>query len=80
MNYTFTYETDVLEEFKEILPLIIPIILLQFILFLINIINLVKNKETRDHYAVWILVVLLGGLIGQIIYLVIGTKDEKPIE
>ncbi|MCX7922623.1 MAG: PLDc N-terminal domain-containing protein [Clostridia bacterium] len=51
------------------LPLFIPIVLIQFGLQIAAIVNLIKRKKVRfNNKAIWAIIILLGGLVGPIIY------------
>jgi len=67
------------EEFKQImdlLPVLIPIILLQFGLQIAAIINLIKRKKVRfDNKFLWGVIILAGGMIGSIVYFIARGDD-----
>ena len=65
-----------LSELTKYLPLIIPIVILQWILIIAALIDLVKREHTRGPKWVWILVILFVNLFGPIIYFIVGRKDE----
>lgn len=58
------------------LPLLIPILLLQLGLMAYALYDLIKRPSTRGPKWVWVLVIVLGELIGPIIYLVFGRKED----
>ena len=65
-----------MDELVDLLPLLIPILLIQLALVLIALWDLWKRESTRGPKWVWLLVILLVNFIGPIIYLVIGREDE----
>lgn len=67
-------ESD-LQLLKDLLPLLIPIILIQYALVIGAIIDLARRETVRGSKLVWVLVILLVNFIGPILYFVIG-RDE----
>ena len=67
---------DNLQELLDLLPLLIPIILIQIALVVIALWDLWKREATRGPKWVWLLVILLVNFIGPIIYFVVGREDE----
>jgi hypothetical protein len=57
------------------LPLLIPVLIIQFGLMVAAIIDLSKQEKTRGPKGVWILVILLINFIGPILYFVIGREE-----
>jgi hypothetical protein len=57
------------------LPLLIPVLIIQFGLMVAAIIVLSKQEKTRGPKGVWILVILLINFIGPILYFVIGREE-----
>ncbi len=65
-----------MESIIEMLPYLVPIIILELTLLVIALVDLVKRKHvTGDNKIIWVLVVLLFQIIGPIIYLVAGRKE-----
>jgi hypothetical protein len=63
------------ERFMEILPYIIPLVLLQLTLMIVALVDLARREKTRGPKWVWILVIVFGELIGPIIYFIFGRQD-----
>jgi hypothetical protein len=63
------------ERFLEFLPFIIPLVLLQLTLMIVALVDLIRREKTRGPKWVWVLVILLGELIGPIIYFIFGRED-----
>jgi len=62
----------------KIILLVIPILLIQLILTIINLINL--GKKTKTKYLtkiVWVFILLLFSYIGNIAYLVLEGNDNE---
>jgi hypothetical protein len=64
-----------LDKIKELIPLLIPIILLQFGLMVAALIDVIKREKTKGPKWVWIMVIVLVNLFGPIVYFIAG-RDE----
>ncbi len=53
----------------------IPIIVISFIITLIALIDLIANRKRRKNFTVWLLIVILGNVMGSVIYFIAGRKD-----
>ena len=62
-------------EVKSIIPLLIPIFIIQLVLIIFALADLLRRDHTRGPKWVWVLVILLVNMIGPIIYLLMG-RDE----
>jgi len=63
---------------KEILPFLIPLILVQLGLAVFSIIDLVKRKKVKyDNKILWGIIIILVNIVGPIIYLTLGRKEEE---
>lgn len=61
----------------DILRLAWPIILIQFAIQIYAIYDIVKRKGTKNlSTAIWIVIILFGELIGSILYLLLGRKED----
>ncbi|GGA35150.1 PLD nuclease N-terminal domain-containing protein [Psychrobacillus lasiicapitis] len=56
--------------------LILPFIIIQLILMLVAIIDLTRVSSTNGPKWLWALVIILGNLIGPIIYFIVGRRNE----
>jgi DMSO reductase anchor subunit len=66
-----------MNEISKILPLLIPIILLQLGLQIAALVNLVRRRKVRfDNKAIWAIIILFGSMIGSIIYFVARGDEE----
>jgi len=63
------------ERFMELLPYIIPLVLLQLTLMIVALVDLARREKTRGPKWMWILVIVFGELIGPIIYFIFGRQD-----
>ena len=64
------------EQFTQYLPYIIPLVLIQLILVIVALADLIRREKTRylPKWA-WAIIIILGELIGPIVYLIIGRED-----
>lgn len=67
------------EEFRElleVLPFLLPVIILEMVLLIIALIDVIKRKHVRgDNKIIWILVIVLFQIIGPLVYLIAGRKE-----
>ena len=56
--------------------LIIPIIVLQFILMIVALVDVIRHQRTNGPFIMWIFIIILGNLIGPIIYFIFGRRNE----
>lgn len=61
------------------LPIVLPVILVGFILAMVALIDLYRNKKRRNNVFVWTLLIIFGNTIGPILYFVIGRKDSERV-
>lgn len=65
-----------MNEIKEYLPLLAPILLIQLLLIVAALYDLTRRHTTRGPKWVWVLIILFINLIGPIAYFVVGREDE----
>lgn len=63
------------ERVVQLLPFIIPLVLLQLILMIVALVDLSKREKTRGPKWLWVIIIILGELIGPIVYFVIGREE-----
>lgn len=56
--------------------LLAPLLVLQAILMLFALVNCLKQEETNGPKWMWILIIVLGSLLGPVVYFLIGRKNE----
>ena len=67
--------TDDLEQLRQLVPLLIPIILIQLGLVVAALIDLVKRPATRGPKWLWVIIILFINFIGPIIYFLVGREE-----
>lgn len=65
-----------MEQIREYLPLLIPLLLIQLTLMAIALLDIARREKLRGPKWVWVLVVIVINIIGPIIYFVFGREDE----
>lgn len=63
------------QQIQEILPLLIPLFIIQIILIVVALRDLIPRTHTRGPKWLWVLIILFVNLIGPIIYFAIGRED-----
>lgn len=64
-------------EIQQLLPLLIPLIILQFTLAIVSLIHLLKHPNYRfGNKIFWIVVVLFIQIIGPICYFTFGKEED----
>ena len=64
-----------LSKLSQWLPLLIPVLLLQLGLMIAALVDLAKREKTRGPKWMWALIIILGELLGPILYFVIGREE-----
>jgi hypothetical protein len=64
-----------MDELSELIPFLIPIILLQIALIIIALRDLIGRERTNGPKWAWALVILVINIFGPIIYLLVGREE-----
>jgi hypothetical protein len=67
---------QLLAQYAQYIPLLVPIILLELGLMVFALIDLSNRTATRGPKWAWIGVIVLFNLIGPIAYLLFGRQEE----
>jgi hypothetical protein len=69
-----------LESLVRLLPLLIPLFLIEIGLMIVALMDVVRRERVRGgNKVVWILVIVLISMIGPIVYLLFG-REEVPLD
>lgn len=62
---------------NEMIPLIIPLVIVQFVLLAVTIVHILKHDTyKRGNRIIWMIVAIVGmEFIGPILYFVFGKED-----
>ena len=62
----------------EILPFLIPLLILQLVLLIIALVDLIKRQKVRGgNKVIWALLIVLVNIIGPVVYLIFGREEEQ---
>ncbi|MBN1179553.1 MAG: PLDc_N domain-containing protein [Anaerolineae bacterium] len=64
-----------MESIQEWLLLLVPIVLIQFGLLAVALIDLIRRERTKGPKWAWALVIVFVNLIGPIVYFVFGREE-----
>jgi hypothetical protein len=59
----------------ELLPFLVPIILLQIALMVVALVDLVRRERTRGPKWAWAVAIVLFNILGPVIYLLAGREE-----
>ncbi len=61
---------------QQVLPFVIPLVLLQLILMIIALVDLSKREKVRwiPKWG-WAIIIVLGELVGPILYFILGREE-----
>lgn len=70
-----------LQLLKDLIPFLIPVFIIQVVLWVIALVDLSKRKRVKgDNKVVWVLIILLLEIIGPILYLLWGRHTDTEEE
>jgi phospholipase D-like protein len=64
-----------MDRIRELIPFLIPIILLQLALMIFALVDLIRRERTKGPKWLWALIIVFVNLIGPILYFIIGRED-----
>jgi hypothetical protein len=64
-----------LSSITKMLPLIIPIVILQLGLQIFALVDVARREKTKGPKWIWVLVIVFGEILGSVIYFIFG-RDE----
>ena len=64
-----------METIPQWLLLVIPLVIIQLILMVVALVDLSRRERTRGPKLLWVFVIVLGELIGPLIYLSVGREE-----
>lgn len=63
------------QELARLIPLLIPLLLLQLVLLIASLVDLARRPTTRGPKWAWLLVILFFGLLGPLAYFLFGREE-----
>ena len=67
-------------DLMSFLPIVFPVILVGFLLAMVALIDLYRNKNRRNNVLIWTLIIIFGNTLGPVLYFVIGRKDSEQVD
>lgn len=65
------------QQIIDILKLAWPLILLQIFFQIYALVDLIRKKKTRNlSPAIWAIIIIIGEILGPILYLLLGRSEE----
>jgi len=58
------------------LAVILPLVVIQLILMVIGLVDLSRRESTRGPKLLWVFVIILGNILGSIVYFTVGRRSE----
>lgn len=65
-----------MDKIRELLPLLIPIVVLQLGLIIVALVDLARRAKTKGPKWLWVLIILFVNILGPIIYFIVGREEE----
>lgn len=63
-------------DWSKIIPLLIPILIIQIGLQIYALIDLYRQEQVRGPKLLWVFIILLGEILGPIVYFMVARKEE----
>jgi hypothetical protein len=67
---------NILDQLMKLLPLLIPLFVIQLGLMIAALLDLVKRGKTKGPKWMWVVIIVFVNMIGPIIYFVLGREEE----
>jgi hypothetical protein len=64
-----------MDTLTELLPYLIPILVLQIALMIVALVDLIRRERTRGPKWVWAVVIVFFNILGPVIYLLVGREE-----
>lgn len=62
-------------DWSKILPLLIPILIIQIGLQIYALIDLSRQEQVRGSKWLWVLIIILGEIVGPIVYFLFARRE-----
>lgn len=66
----------VMDTLRELLPFLIPIILLQLALIVVALLDLARRPKVNGPRWLWVVLIIFINFIGPIAYFLVGRQEE----
>lgn len=68
--------STIVDQLIKLLPLLIPLFVLQLALMIAALVDLIKREKTKGPKWMWVIIIVFINMIGPIIYFVVGREEE----
>jgi hypothetical protein len=65
-----------MDSISNLLPILLPIGIIQLILLIVSIVDLIRIEKTNGPKWLWVIIILFINIIGPILYFVIGRRND----
>ena len=65
-----------MEEIIEMIPFLLPLIIIQLILMVVALVAWFKTEQTRGPKWVWLLVILAISIVGPVLFFILGRRTD----
>ena len=65
-----------MDTLRQLLPFLIPIILLQLLLIVVALVDLARRPKVNGPKWIWVVIIVLINFIGPIAYFLVGRREE----
>jgi len=65
---------EALEFLMSILPILLPILLLQVVMVIVALVGLFKKDVPRGSKVLWVIIIVVLQLIGPVLYFAVGSN------
>ena len=69
--------SSILDTLMRLLPLLIPLFLIQLALMITALIDLIKREKTRGPKWMWVVIVVFVNMISPIVYFIVGREENE---
>jgi hypothetical protein len=63
-------------ELEKLIPLLIPILIIQLGLQIYALVDLYRRPDVRGGILLWAIIILLGEIIGPVVYFIVARREE----
>lgn len=74
--HTGREEMNDLDVLRDILPLLIPLVIIQLVLIVVALRDLMGRERLRGPRWMWVIVIVFLNMLGPILYFVVARDDE----
>lgn len=67
---------DRFPELEKLIPLLIPILIIQLGLQIYALVDLYRRPDVRGGKLLWAIIIILGEIIGPVVYFIFARREE----